>query len=36
MGTASPINTSDRCKDGQRAKYCEREPPLVQGGDKQF
>lgn len=36
MGTTSPINASDRCKDGQRTKYCEREPPLIQGGDKQF
>lgn len=32
MGTASPINASDRCKDGQGIKYCEREPPLIQWG----
>lgn len=34
MGTASPINASDIRKDGQRTKYCEREPPLIQEGDK--
>lgn len=32
IGTSSLINASYRCKDGQRIKYCEREPPLIQGG----
>lgn len=36
METASPTNASDRLKDGQRRKYCEREPLLIQGGHKQF